>query len=105
MLSGKPGNVVLGDNVTGTLKCIVDDDIKFIAWKKDDKRIANIKKDCVITDATNNTYNYTCDLANKRYYLSIPPDAITDGMQNVVWQCLAIVGQGSNMWSFTLSGT
>jgi hypothetical protein len=33
-LSGNLNHVVLGDNVTVTLTCVVDDDNKFVTWKK-----------------------------------------------------------------------
>ena len=105
ILSGNPEHVVLGDNVTVTLTCVTDDDYKIVSWTKDARKIADIKDDCVFTSIPDNTYNYTCDVSNKRYYLSIPPDAITDGIQNVVWRCLPVYGQGSNTWSLAVSGT
>jgi hypothetical protein len=105
MLSGNPEHVVLGDNVAVTLTCVTDDDYKIVTWLKDGTKIANIKDDCVFTSIPDYTYNHTCDVANKRYYLIIPPDAITDGIQNVAWRCNPVVGQGSNTWSLTLSGT
>ena len=105
MLSGNPEHVVLGDNVTVTLTCVTDDDYNIVVWVKDAIRIANIKDDCVFTSVPDDTYNYTCNVANKRYYLIIPPDAITDGIQNVVWRCLPVFGKGSNTWSLTVSGT
>jgi hypothetical protein len=105
MLSGNPGHVVLGDNVAVTFTCVTDDDYKIVTWKKDGIKIADIKDDCVFTNIPDYTYNYTCDVANKRYDLIIPPDDITDGIQNVVWRCLPVVGGGSNMWSLTVSGT
>ena len=105
MLSGNPEHVVLGDNVTVTLTCVTDDDYKIVSWKKDARNIANIKDDCVFTSIPDDTYNYTCDVSNKIYYLIIPPDAITDGIQNVNWHCLPVFGLGSNTWSLTVSGT
>ena len=41
----------------------------------------------------------------KRYYLIIPPDAVTNGIQNMIWRCFPFVGQGSNGWGLILSGT
>jgi hypothetical protein len=105
MLSSNQEPVVLGDNVTVTLTCVTDDDYQIVTWTKDAIKIADIKDDCVFTSIPDNNYNYTCDVANKIYYLIIPPDAIIDGIQSVVWQCLPIFGQGSNTWSLTLSGT
>jgi hypothetical protein len=105
MLSGNPEHVVLGDNVAVTLTSVTDDDYKFVTWLKDGIKIANIKDDCVFASIPDYTYNYTCDVTNKRYYLIIPPDAITDGIQNSVWACIPIYGQGSNAWSLTVSGT
>jgi hypothetical protein len=49
---------------------------------KDARKIADIKDDCVFTSVPDDTYSYTCDVSNKIYYLIIPPDAITDGIQN-----------------------
>jgi hypothetical protein len=49
------------------------------------------------------TYNYTCDPDNNIYNLIIPPDAITDGLHNVVWRCLPVVGQGSNGWNLAIA--
>jgi hypothetical protein len=105
MLSGYPEHVVLGDNVTVTLTCLVDDNYKIAIWIKEGSNIANIDKECELKNGADPTYTYTCDLANKRYYLSIPPDAISDGIQNLAWRCLPVVGKGSNTWSLTLSGT
>jgi hypothetical protein len=105
MLSGIPEHVVLGDNVTVTLTCVVDDDFKIVTWIKNSIKIASIRDDCVFTNIPDNTYNYTCDVDNKAYYLIIPPDAIADGIQNSFWQCNPVIGQGSNMWSLTVSGT
>jgi hypothetical protein len=105
LLSGNPEHVVLGDNVPVTLTCVVDDDFKLVTWTKDDKRIANIKEDCQYSSIPDYTYNYTCDLAIKRYHLIIPPDAITDGIYNSVWRCNPVIGTGSNKWSLTVSGT
>ena len=105
ILSGNPQHVVLGDNVTVTLTCVVDDDRKIVTWVKDRINIASIENECELDDAGDTNYMYTCDLANKRYYLIIPPDAITDGIQNVVWRCLPVVGTGSITWSLTLSGS
>ena len=103
MISGNPEHVVLGDNVTVTLTCVTDDDYKIITWTKDAIKIADIKDDCNFTSIPDDTYNYTCDVAKKRYYLIIPPDAITDGIQNVGWRCLPVYGQGSAVWNLTLS--
>ena len=105
LLSGSPEHVVLGNTITVTLTCVVDDDYKLVTWTRDNITIANIRDDCAFTSVPDNTYNYTCDVDNKRYYLIIPPDAITDGIQNSVWQCIPIVGNGSNKWSLKLSGT
>jgi hypothetical protein len=105
MLSGNPEHVVLGDNVTVTLTCVTDDDNKFVSWSRDARNIADVQDDCVFTSIPDDTYNYTCDVANKIYYLIIPPDAITDGIQNVVWRCFPVFGQGSNKWSLKISGT
>ena len=105
LLSGNPEHVVLGDNVPVTLTCVTDDDYQIVSWTKDNKNIASIRNDCVFSSIPDNTYNYTCDIANKIYYLIIPPDAITDGIHNVVWRCHPIIGTGSNMWNLTLSGT
>ena len=104
ILSGNPEHVVLGDNVTVTLTCIREDIRKYVAWAKDTIYIANIKKECEVNNGPDNTYTYTCDLVNNIYYLHISPDAITDGIQNVVWACLPFFGQGSNTWSLTLLG-
>jgi hypothetical protein len=82
----------------------VDDDYTFVSWMEDSTRIANIRNECGFTGISDTTYNYTCDLANTRYYLIIPPDDITYGIQNVVWWCIPDLGQGSNTWSLTLSG-
>ena len=103
ILSGSPEHVVLGDNVPVTLTCTTDGSFKFVTWSKDSIKIANIIDDCVFTSISDNTYNYTCDPDNNIYNLIIPPDAITDDMQNVVWRCLPVVGQGSNSWKLTLS--
>jgi hypothetical protein len=105
MLSGTPAHVVLGDNVTVTLTCVTDGDTTYVAWTKDTRKIADIKDDCVFIGISDDTYNYTCDVANKTYYLIIPPDAITDGIQKVVWLCLPVYGQGSKEWSVKVSGT
>ena len=105
ILSGNPQHVVLGDNVTVTLTCVVDDNNKFVTWIKDTTSVASIQNECDIDDARDTNYMYTCDVANKRYYLIIPPDAITDGIQNSLWMCLSVIGTGSNTWSLTLSGT
>ena len=104
ILSGNPEHVVLGDNVTVTLTCVVDDNYKIVTWVKDGITIAGIRNECELGNGADPTYTYTCDLANKIYYLIIPPDAITDGIQNVTWWCAPIVGTGSNLWGLTLSG-
>jgi hypothetical protein len=104
-LSGNPDHVVIGDNVTVTLTCVMADDYKIAIWVKDGINIANIRNGCELGNAADLTYTYTCDLANKTYYLIIPPGAITDGIQNVVWQCNLVIGRGSNMWNRTVSGT
>ena len=105
ILSGNPQHVVLGDNVTVTLTCVVDDNYKIVTWRKETTIVASINNECDINDARDTTYTYTCDLANNKYYLMIPPDAITDGIQNSLWVCLPVTGTGSNTWSITLSGT
>ena len=105
MLSRNPEHVVLGDNVTVTLTCTREDIRKYVKWSKDTISVAIIRKECEVNSASDNTYTYTCDLVNNIYYLHIPPDAITDGIQNVVWQCLPFTGTASNKWSLTLSGT
>jgi hypothetical protein len=82
----------------------MDDDKGIVKWTRNYITVADIVRKCeVITN--DKTYNYTCDLVNKRYYLIIPPDAITNGTQNVAWKCLPFYGRGSNTWSITLSGT
>ena len=43
-LSGNLNHVVLGDNVTVTLTCVVDDNNKFVTWTKCGINIARIKK-------------------------------------------------------------
>ena len=105
ILSGFPEHIVLGDNVTVTLTCVTDDSFsfKFVTWKKDSISIANIRDDCVFTSIPDTTYNYTCDPDNNIYNLIIPPDAITDGLHNVVWRCLPVVGQGSNGWNLAIA--
>ena len=105
ILSGSPEQVVLGDNVTVTLTCVMDDDHKIVTWIKDGINIASIENECELENGANTNYMYTCDLANKRYYLIIPPGAITSDIQNVRWRCIPVIGTGSNMWSLTLSGT
>ena len=105
LLSGSPEHVVLGNNVAVTLTCVTNDDLKIVKWKINDNPIADINGDCVFTSIPDDTYNYTCDVGNKRYYLIIPPDAITDGIQNTTWRCLPVLGKGSNTWSLTVSGT
>jgi len=105
ILSGNPEHVVLGDNVSVTLTCIREDIRKYVSWSKDTNYIAIIKNECEVYNGSDNTYTYTCDLVNNIYYLHIPPDAITDGIQNVEWQCLPFTGTASNTWSLTLSGT
>ena len=104
ILSGSPEHVVLGDNITVTLTCVTDDNYKIVIWKRNSRTVADIVRQCEYT-TIDNTYNFTCDVDNERYYLIIPPDAITDGIQNVVWACLPVVGRGSNKWSLTVSGT
>ena len=104
ILSGSPEHVVLGDNITVTLTCVTDDNYKVVKWTRNGKAVADIVRQCEFI-TLDNTYNFTCDVDNKRYYLSIPPDPITDGIQNVVWACLPFFGQGSNTWSLTVSGT
>ena len=103
-LSSNPKHVVLGDNVTVTLTCVVDDDNKIATWVKDGINIASIENECELENGADTNYMYTCDVANTRYYLIIPPGAITDGIQNVVWRCTPVVGTGSNKWSLTFSG-
>ena len=43
-LSGNPDHVVLGDNVTVTLTCVVDDSYKIVTWSKDNIPVASITK-------------------------------------------------------------
>ena len=106
MLSGSPQHVVLGDDKAVTLTCVAEDDMyAVVSWVKDGIRIAIIKDDCVFIGMVDNTYNYTCDLANKIYKLTIPPDAVTDGVQKVAWVCFGFLENESNTWSLTLSGT
>ena len=105
MLSGNPEDVVLGDNVTVTLTCTREDTRKYVVWSKGGHRVANIRNECEVDNQSNNPYTYTCDLVNNIYYLHIPPNAITDGIQNVEWQCLPFTGKASNAWNLTLSGT
>ena len=105
ILSGNPEHVVPGDNVTVTLTCIREDTRKYVRWSKDSIRVAIIRNECEVNSASDNTYTYTCDLVNNIYYMHIPPDAITDGIQSVEWQCLPFTGTASNTWSLTLSGT
>ena len=104
ILSGSPEHVVLGDNITVTLTCVTDDNYKIVKWTRNSRTVADIVRQCEFT-TIDNTYNFTCDVDNKRYHLIIPPDAITDGIHNVVWLCLPVFGQGSNRWSLTVSGT
>ena len=103
ILSGNPEHVVLGDNTTVTLTCVTDDNYKIVKWTRNSTTVADIVRQCEFI-TINNNYNFTCDLVNKTYYLHIPPDAITDGIQNVSWRCLPAVGTGSNKWNLTLSG-
>jgi hypothetical protein len=104
ILSGSPEHVVLGDNITVTLTCVTDDNYTIVKWTRNSITVADIVRQCEFT-TIDNTYNFTCDVDNKIYHLIIPPDAITDGIQNVVWLCLPVVGRGSNRWSLTVSGT
>ena len=104
-LSGNPEHVVLGDSVTVTLTCNREDTRKYVRWTKDALPVADIKRECEAESGSDNTYTYTCDLVNNIYYLHIPPDAITDGIQNVKWQCLPFTGTASNTLSLKLSGT
>ena len=103
ILSGNPEHVVLGDKITVTLTCVTDDNYKAAKWTRNGKTVADIVNECEFTDI-DNTYNFTCDVGNNNYYLHIPPDAVTEGIQNVSWRCLPIVGKGSNEWNLTLSG-
>ena len=105
ILSGNPEHVVHGDNVTVTLTCIREDIRKYVIWSNDSIYVAKIRNECEVDSKSDNTYTYTCDLVNNIYYMHIPPDAITDGIQNVEWQCLPFSGTASNKWSLTLSGT
>ena len=105
ILSGNPDHVVLGDNEFVTLTCLTDDTHVIVTWKKDDITLASINSRCASTTMPENTYNYTCDVANSRYYLIIPPDAITDGIQNSKWKCTPLLGPGSSKWTLTLLGT
>ena len=83
----------------------MDDNYNIVSWYKGSKIIASIVNECDLSKDPDLTYTYTCDLAKKIYYLIIPPDAITNGIQNVAWRCNPVVGTGSNTWSLTLSGT
>jgi hypothetical protein len=83
----------------------VDDEPIFVTWVKDGIYVGYIGNDCELGKGTDTTYNYICDLDTKMFYLIIPPDAITDGIQNVVWRCFPPIGLGSNTWSLKLSGT
>ena len=103
-LSGNPEHVVLGDDVAVTLTCDTDDDNRIVKWTRNEIAIADIVRQCEVINA-DKTYNYTCDLVNKRYYLIIPPDVITNGIQNVGWNCFPFFGRGSNTWSLSLLGT
>ena len=105
ILSGYPEHVVLGDNVTVTLTCTREETLKYVSWSKESTIVAKIRRECEVEILTDNTYTYTCDLVNNIYYMHIPPDAITDGIQNVGWECLPFTGTASNKWSLTLSGT
>ena len=105
MLSGNPEHVVLGDNVTVTLTCSREDIRKYVKWSKDTVYVATIRNECEVDSKSDNTYTYTCDLVNNIYYLHIPPDDITDVIQNVEWQCPPFTGTASNEWSLTPSGT
>jgi hypothetical protein len=105
ILSGNPEHIVLGDNVTVTLTCIREDTRKYVSWSKDSIRVATIREECEVDNASDNTYTYTCDPVNNIHYLHISPGAITDGIQNVGWQCFPFIGTASNTWSLTLSGT
>jgi hypothetical protein len=105
ILSGSPEHVVLGDNVTVTLTCVVDDNNKLVTWSKDSIYVASIQNECELGNGADNTYNYTCDVDNNIYHLVIPPDVISEGMQSVVWLCLPVVETDSNGWSLALSGT
>ena len=105
ILSGSPEYVVLGDNVTVTLTCVVDDHYKLVTWSKDSIYVASIRNECEPDNGADNTYNYTCDVDNNIYHLVIPLDVISESIQSVVWRCLTVVGTGSNGWSLALSGT
>ena len=87
-----------------TLTCVVDDSNKLVIWRKNKTIVASVENECEISNGADLTYNYTCDVANKIYYLIIPPDAITDDMYNIAWACLPVVGAGSSKWSLTVSG-
>ena len=43
ILSGSPEHVVLGDNVTVTFTCVVDDNYKLVTWCKDSIYVASIR--------------------------------------------------------------
>ena len=105
ILSGSPEHVVLGDNVTVTLTCVVDDNNKLVTWSKGSIYVASIRNECELGNGADTTHNYTCDVDNNIYHLVIPPDVISEGIQRVVWRCLPVVGTGSNDWSLALSGT
>jgi hypothetical protein len=91
--------------VAVTLTCVVDDNNKLVIWRKNQNTVGSVENECELSNGADPTYNYTCDVANKIYYLIIPPDVITNGIQNVAWRCIPIVGVTSNKWSLTLSGT
>jgi hypothetical protein len=105
ILSGSPEHVVLGDNVTVILTCVVIDNYKLVTWSKGSIYVASIRNECKLGNGADTTYNYTCDVDNNIYHLVIPPDVISEGIQRVVWRCLPVVGTGSNGWSLALSGT
>ena len=74
ILSGSPEHVVLGDNVTVTLTCVVDDNYKLVTWSKDSIYVASIRNECELGNGADTTYNYTCDVDNNIYHLIIPPN-------------------------------
>ena len=55
-LSGNPDHVVLGDNATVTLTCVVDDNNKFVAQTKGGINISSIKNECELANGANPTY-------------------------------------------------
>jgi hypothetical protein len=55
-ISGNPDDVVIGDNVTVTLTCVVDDNNTFVTWTKCGINIASMKYECELANGANPTY-------------------------------------------------